>query len=479
VTGSPVTGRRVIRALVVAILMAIATSTGWGASPARASSDITFGPPTITATFQVGIDVSEPARLPDGVHRIEALVHTGTDARTFAEVVNASAVAGPTQLTYRLATPAGGMLPNTVVEIHFRVTFDDGTSAEGPTATVRYADTRFAWKTLTGQIVRVHWVDGDDAFGRRALAIGDKAVADTSRLLGVSETEPIDFFIYPDATSFYDVLGPGAREHVGGVAFPDIRTLLADIEPSQLNDAWVGIVIPHELTHLVFGTAVDNPYHSPPHWFNEGLAVYLSQGYTTDDRASVESAAGNGTLMPLTAIDGQFPTSGDRFSLAYAESVSSIDYLIRTYGQDALVALIKTWGTGVSDDAAFRAALGVDVAGFQAGWLAALGIPEPSPFGPRPAPGGPLPPGWSGAAATPGALGPGSSGGSPSPAGGGGGGGPDLLLEALLVTLAAFVVIGAAAFAARRRRAAQVGAAPHDADDDAPDGGDPPATMAS
>jgi hypothetical protein len=465
------TGRRLIRACFVATLVAVATSAGWGVRTARAAPDITFGTPTITATFQDGIDVSEPSRLPDGVHRIEALVHAGSDTRTFAADVAKPGGAGPTQLAYHLATPAGGMLPNTIVEIHFRVSFDDGTSVDGPTASIRYADTRFAWKTLTGTVVRVHWVDGDDAFGRRALEIGDKAVADTSRLLGVTETDPIDFFIYPDSKSFYDVLGPAARENVGGVAFPDIRTLLAEIAPSQVDDAWVGTVIPHELTHLVFGTAVDNPYHSPPHWFNEGLAVYLSQGYTADDRSNVEGSAGDGTLMPLTAIDGQFPTAGDRFRLAYAESVSAINYLIKTYGQDALVALIHDWGTGVSDDEAFHAALGVDVAGFQAGWLAGLGIAEPSPFGPQPAPVGPLPSGWSGAAATAGDLGPGASGGSSNPAGGSGGGGPDLLAEALLVTVGAFVVIGAAAFLARRRRAARSGAEPGES-------GDPPATMA-
>ena len=38
------------------------------------------------------------------------------------------------------------------------------------------------------------------------------------------------------------------------------------------------VVVPHELTHLVFDTAVTNPYHFPPRWLNEGLAVYLSEG---------------------------------------------------------------------------------------------------------------------------------------------------------------------------------------------------------
>ena len=101
--------------------------------------------------------------------------------------------------------------------------------------------------------------------------------------------------------------------------------------------------IPHELTHLVFATAVDNPYHAPPHWLNEGLAVYLSQGY---DRATGRWSRRRRrpAIMPLAALDGQFPTTADRFSLAYAESVSALDYLIRTYGQAAMVTLIHSSG---------------------------------------------------------------------------------------------------------------------------------------
>jgi peptidase MA superfamily protein len=432
------------RSLVALVLAAGIAAAGTPfATVVRAAGVVSFGAPTIHSTFQVGIDVEEPVTLPAAVHRIEALVHTGSDTRVLADDVPLPAGAGPTSLTYHIDAPPGQLLPNTLVQVHFRVTLADGTAEEGPIATVRYEDTRFAWKTLTGTIVRVHWAQGDDAFGQRALQIGDKAVADTSRLLGVTETSPIDFFIYPDTKSFYDVLGPAARENVGGVAFPDIRTLLANIGPNAVNDAWVGTVIPHELTHLVFGTAVDNPYHAPPHWFNEGLAVYLSQGYDSGDRSEVANAVGNGSIMPLAALDGQFPTTADRFSLAYAESVSAIDYLIRTYGQAALVTLIHTWGGGVADDEAFHSALGVDVAGFQAGWLKGIGAPEPRPAGPKPAPPGPVPPGWpGGAAVVPGAV------SSPS----GDASATDLLVEGIVVVVIAFLGIGLVWFLAKRRR---------------------------
>ena len=96
------------------------------------------------------------------------------------------------------------------------------------------------------------------------------------------------------------------------------------------------------------------------------------------------------------ACPGEFPTSGDRFRLAYAESVSSIDYFVRTHGQDALVALIGSYADGRTDDEAFEAAIGQDVDAFNAAWLADLGADAADRFGPQPAPRGPLPPGWVG-----------------------------------------------------------------------------------
>ena len=69
--------------------------------------------------------------------------------------------------------------------------------------------------------------------------IGEDAIEQSAALLGVTETEPVDFFIYADQASFYDALGPGTRENVGGQADAEIRTLFALIPPSQIDDAWV------------------------------------------------------------------------------------------------------------------------------------------------------------------------------------------------------------------------------------------------
>ena len=368
-----------------------------GAVPAtRAGTGADFGDATAVATFGQSIRVEQPVTLAEAPIRAEAVLRFGGQSSTFLAQIP-SPGAGESTLTYTRETPFGSVFPNTRVELGFRLTFDDGRVVDGPTTTIRYEDTRFAWRTLEGSLVRVHWAEGDDAFGRRALAVAEQGIEEATALLGVEETQPIDFFIYGDRAAFGDVLGPAVQENVGGVALAEIRTLFAHIEPSQVNDAWVGVVIPHELAHLVFDTATRNPYHPPPHWLNEGLADYLAQGYNAGARGAVENAARSGAIMPLRALVGQFPTQNDRFSLAYDESVSAIDFLIRTYGQDALVTLIRSYADGVSDDLAFEAALGVNMGGFDAAWLADLGVEEPPAYGPRPAPAGPLPPDWTAA----------------------------------------------------------------------------------
>jgi hypothetical protein len=108
-----------------------------------------------------------------------------------------------------------------------------------------------------------------------------------------------------------------------------------------------------------------------------GLAHRLG-GLQAERAGEHGQAAKDGSIIPLDGLAGAFPTTRERFFLAYAESVSAVDRIVRVSGRDALVKLIRSYRDGVSDDDAFRAALGRDVAGFQADWLAG-GPPGVSP----------------------------------------------------------------------------------------------------
>jgi Peptidase MA superfamily len=374
------------------VVAALVGTMALGASPARAAT-VEFGRPSIQGSFDKDVVARQPVTLDGTIDRIEVLATFADSPGPLVSEVPVPTGTGPTTLTHSLGGPDDHILPNTQVRVRWRITAD-GTTRIGPEVRTVVSDDRFDWKTLRGDVVRVHWYDGDQAFGERALQIGEREVEETAKLLGVSETEPVDFFIYADRGAFYDALGPGTRENVGGQANSEIRTLFADIAPSSIDDPWVENVVPHELIHLVFDTAVRNPYHFPPRWLNEGLAVYLSVGYDAGDRAAVENAASAGELIPLDGLAAQFPT-GSGFGLAYSEAASAVDFLVREHGQEALVSLVKSYADGKTDDEAFEGAIGMGVAAFGEAWLADLGVTAPVAYGPQPAAPGPQPSDWS------------------------------------------------------------------------------------
>lgn len=384
------------------------------APAAAAPPDVTFE--TAAATSKLGESITFTVRFssPVAPRRVELLSHLPSSADDGDSV--ADAVVTQEGGAY-LATviSLGHTLPNTTIVYRFRVTTpDDAVTSEEQRVTV--TDDRFTWHVREGALIRLHWHEGNDAFADRALKVGEDGLARAMTLLGVTETEPVDFFVYADEAAFRSALGPGTSENIGGRAVPSIRTLFALIRPAEIGSDWIDHVIPHELTHLVFGTASDNPYHFPPKWLNEGLAVYLEPGgYSIDWRAHVEVAAREGTLIPLDGLALDFPADRDTFHLSYSESVSAVDYFVRHYGQETLTKLIRSYAEGVSDDDAFRAATGADVKAFNDAWIAQLDGHAAPAVGPQPAPPGPIPSDWTAPASTPAATATPVPTGSPGP----------------------------------------------------------------
>ncbi len=390
----------VVVALVASLLLTVGGMGSRAASPEVASPATSLAPgpvavafdtPTATGTLTTPLTFTTTFQAAEAPDRVELL--TRVRGQTTDEVQEALVDRGADGGWTASVISAGFTPPNTVIEYRFRAVVD-GQPVVGPTGELRVDDDRFQWRTLTEAPVTLHWYTGSDDFAQRALQVGVDAIDQAAELLGVEEVEPVDFFVYDTSEALYGAMGPGTRENVGGQANPVIRTMVGVIRPEDVGSDWVDVLVTHELTHMVFSDATDNPYRQPPRWLNEGLAVYLSEGYTVSDRAQVADAASRGELTPLSAIAGLFPTTYQQFSQAYAQSVSAVDFFIETYGRDTLVRLITSYRDGVTDDEAFEAATGADFRAFDDAWLAAQGVERPDPFGPQPAPRGPEPSSW-------------------------------------------------------------------------------------
>lgn len=383
-------GLPAIRRLTGAVLCA-AFALLCAAGPVAAQA-ITFGTPTATSKFGQGIVFTQP--------------YSGAAIKAASVLVEQPGDVGPTvlpldsvgsaKLVYSLDTSGGGWYPNTPITAHFEVVLFDGSIEEGPEVAITYADDRYSWHTKIGKVVRLHYIQATDTFAQQMLKWGEDGIKKAADFFGVDESKPIDFFVYPSEAIFQKGLSQAGT--IGGVTLSSFRTCFAAVTPG--DSVFGRSVIPHELAHVAFADASNSPYHNPPRWLNEGLAAYLADGFDAGDRQLVTQAVKKGTVRSLLAYTDYFPLDASRVYLAYAESVSAIDFMIRKYGQPAVAKLVRAYLKGVTDDEAFKSGIGIDVATFDAAWLADNGV-KIVKYGPQPAPTGPLPPGWNGSSPGP------------------------------------------------------------------------------
>jgi Peptidase MA superfamily len=400
-------GRPVMRRLGGSILCA-AFAVMYLAGSATAAS-VTFGTPSASSKFGTNMTFTQPYS-GSSIKSANLLVRLPYDDA--GPRVIAVKQPGASSLVSVVDTSSGFAFPFAQVVGNFEVIFADGTSQVGPDINLTYADDRFTWKQLTGKVVRLHYLDASPSFAQSLLSLADGGAARASAMFGVTETLPIDYYVYPSQSVFQQ--GLNQPDTVGGVAEPAYRINFSVV--ANGDNAYAAQVMPHEVTHVVFWDAAHSPYHGTPRWLDEGFAQYVSQGYDTDSRGQVNQAVKAGNLSSLLALTDFFPMDSSRIYLAYAEAVSAVDFMVRKYGKPAILKLVQAYAAAKSDDGAFTAALGVDVAGFDAAWEAELGV-SPVKYGPQPAPTGPLPPGWSTSARAGSSTGPNTTNG-PTPTSG-------------------------------------------------------------
>jgi hypothetical protein len=212
-----------------------------------------------------------------------------------------------------------------------------------------------------------------------------QGVSRAEELLGTELAGPVDVFVYDSREDFFGALGPGAREWTGAAAYSELRTIfmwLGGGTPSYLEVAML-----HELTHIVFYDATNNPFHEPARWLNEGIATWSETGDGADERAIVELEAAGGGLFAFEAITEQFPIGERGGRLSYAQGTTMIDMIVDRYGEDAVAAIAAAYREGASDADALEAGTGIPADQLYADFYAEFGVAAP-----RPVPANPIPP---------------------------------------------------------------------------------------
>jgi hypothetical protein len=353
----------------IGLLAHPASTRAGGGSFSDLAADATFG---VEMTFSATWNGADP-------DYVELLLGFADDARLVVPV----ALEGGRLAHVRDMTDAYAP-PNTVVAYQWRAV-DGDTATLSPEREILYDDDRSGldWDQARIGSATVHWYRGNEGVARRFGDLAGDAADRAGELLGASLADPIDIFVYETREEFLGAVGPAAREWIGAATYPNIRTVFMWLEAG--SSAFLDTTIAHEVTHVVFHDASDNPYHEPPSWLNEGTATWAELGNASTEEALVRLEAGSDEgLMAFEALTAQFPIDARGASLAYAQGATMVDHILATYGDHALAAIMAAYRDGATDDEAIEAGTGADFADIRAEYFDGFGVAEPEPIEPNP-----------------------------------------------------------------------------------------------
>lgn len=356
-----------ILSLLLATVSLLLPTSAFAASPADVTNDrVTFDFP-ISATFSATITANAEIR--------SIVLEYGNEQQTCGDVV---AKAFP-QFTPGARVNAewvwemrqsGSLPPGAKLWWRWRVTDINGVETVSETKTATWLDDNHNWKTLDEGLINFHWYQGDEAFARDLMNAAQNGLKFNETESGLTAESPIDIYIYGNTNDLKDAI-LYEPSWTGGQAFPDQDIVILGISQTDLD--WGRNSIVHELTHVLVGHLTFSCLGDVPTWLNEGLAVYSEGELDPASQQQLDEAIQNDTLLSIRSLSAGFSEVSDKAYLSYSQSFSVVKFLVETYGQEKMTALLTSLRDGVTIDEALTNTYGFNVEGLEDEWRAGIG----------------------------------------------------------------------------------------------------------
>ncbi len=156
---------------------------------------------------------------------------------------------------------------------------------------------------------------------------------------------------------------------VGACAGRVVAMVSPEAMPQKFH--W-GRVLKHEFIHVV---NLQQTNFNVPHWFTEALAVWNEEiPRPVEWTAILARRAKQDTLFDLDDINFGFvrPADNDDWTLAYCQAELYAEYMLRTYGDDALAKMLSAYADNLDTPEALRRNFDIQQEDFERGYRAFL-----------------------------------------------------------------------------------------------------------
>jgi hypothetical protein len=254
------------------------------------------------------------------------------------------------------------------IEYWFGVKMPGEKAFISPKYSFYYDDNRYSWQLLEDKPFRVHWYEGDLAFGQMVLDTAQNSLERANQLLGFSDPEKVDIFAYANGAEMQSTLNLGDISVVAGHANPELGVMFVSLPAGPFQQIETERQIPHELMHILLYQKLGADYADLPTWLNEGLAS-LNETYPNPDYVTVlKDAAEKETIIPMSSLCQGFTLEGGQYYLSYAQADSFTRYLYETYGSAGMQSLIQAYASGLDCERGAEVGLGKTLSQLEGQW---------------------------------------------------------------------------------------------------------------
>ena len=226
----------------------------------------------------------------------------------------------------------------------------------------------WGWESLESDQFLVRYKSGGEVGAQLVLETAESFYAPVADEYDYQGRGKIPIIVYPSREELNASFGWPASESAMGVYWGGvIRVLSPEVWiPETENKAVVFTEsgpMAHELTHLVVDYIANGNY---TRWFTEGVAQYHEYkltGFLFDEPAG---SLGQ-DLYSLQEMNRGFDALPNQ-ALAYRQSLSAVEYIVKFYGEDNLHRIIRELGRGQNMNEVFGQVLSMDLPEFERKW---------------------------------------------------------------------------------------------------------------
>lgn len=223
------------------------------------------------------------------------------------------------------------------------------------------------WEKLEQEKIRVYCKTQNLASGHTLLLMVKEQLPELLWLFQWPGIDTVEIYIAENTQKFNLLTGNTIPEWgIAAVGLSKNNKMYFKSSLFHTSETELRQIVTHELCHWVMHKA--SRYAKMDRWFMEGVAVFVSKEYDLWEKLRIAQSFLFGQTLRLNEIDHVLRFNPEKAALAYAESVSAVEYLIEQYGFETIQEMVSRMAQGISFYRAFQATIGMDLAEFENQW---------------------------------------------------------------------------------------------------------------